>query len=173
MTAAGQVPSPAQKACAVVAPSTQPAARQTTLDPAFAAHDARSVPSQLDTEHGLPGSLGHADRPGWGAPRTGLHVPALPATSHASQIPPHAELQQTLSAQNPVPHSAALAQGVPGSFVHAPSLPTTPHELPVGHDVVPQQTPSTQASGEAHGALSEQALPRPSCGTHVEDAVSQ
>jgi hypothetical protein len=47
---------------------------------------------------------------------TGLHVPTLPATLHASQEPLHAVLQQTPSAQLPLPHWLAAEQVAPADF---------------------------------------------------------
>jgi hypothetical protein len=58
-----------------------------------------------------------------GAPRgTALHVPALPATSHAWQLPPQALPQQTPSAQMPLAHSFAAVHAAASAFsaTHAP-----------------------------------------------------
>jgi hypothetical protein len=46
-----------------------------------------------------------------------VHVPALPETLQAWQVPHEAEVQQTPSTQLPVPHSAAEAQAWPVRFL--------------------------------------------------------
>jgi hypothetical protein len=55
---------------------------------------------------------------------TGLHVPTLPATLHASHAPPHAVLQHTPSTQLPLPHWLAEVQVTPLACLgtHAPAL---------------------------------------------------
>ena len=52
----------------------------------------------------------------WGAPTTGLHVPSLPAMSHASHWPPHARSQHTPSTQMLDVHSVPVLQDAPDAF---------------------------------------------------------
>jgi hypothetical protein len=54
----------------------------------------------------------HVGEPGVPA-TTGLHVPTLPATLHASHAPPQAELQHTPSTHWPLPHWLAPVQEAP------------------------------------------------------------
>ena len=55
---------------------------------------------------------------------TGLHVPTLPATLHASQEPEQALLQHTPSTHWPLPHWLADEQVAPFCCLgtHAPAL---------------------------------------------------
>jgi hypothetical protein len=98
-----------------------------------------------------------------------LHIPTLPARSHAWQVPVHAMSQQTPSAQKLLWHSPAVTHGLPmgnwqlpapsqafgaehvpvsvcpmRTFEHVPRLPATLHALQVAVQVVLQQRPSTQ-----------------------------
>jgi hypothetical protein len=61
-----------------------------------------------------------------------------PAALHATQSPLHAALQQTLSAQKPLRHSAAPAQGWPSTSLHAPS--PSHCWIPPGAQLVPAAT---------------------------------
>jgi hypothetical protein len=65
----------------------------------------------------------HAGAPGL-PDATGLHVPTLPATLHASHALPHAELQHTPSTHWPLPHWLAPVQVAPLDCLgtHAPPL---------------------------------------------------
>jgi hypothetical protein len=58
-----------------------------------------AAPVHVDAHSGPP-SL-HEGRPPCGCPVTWTQLPSLPATSHASQVPLHAALQQYPSTQNP------------------------------------------------------------------------
>ena len=101
MTGAGQLPVPLQAAAAVCVPPLQLAARQEVDAPGRAQAltlDPSQAPPQLEP------SLAQAGRPPLGAPETATQVPALPATLQAWHCPPQAELQQTPSAQAPLPH---------------------------------------------------------------------
>ena len=67
-------------------------------------------------------SLAQAARAPWGAPFVAVHVPTLPATSHAWHCPPQATLQHTPSTHCPVPHWFAALQAPPWETLgtHAP-----------------------------------------------------
>src|SRR5262245_45644030 len=69
------------------------------------------TPSQKPL-HAVP-SPGHAAREPCGAPWIGRQVPMLPPSSHASQPPAQAWLQQTPSTQLPERQELARVQGVP------------------------------------------------------------
>ena len=122
---------------------------------------------------------------------TFVQVPTVPARSHALQSPVQALLQQTLSAQNVLPHWLLLPQlppsGVPqvasplqlgvvpphspagsvptGMLVHVPTVPIRLQATQVVTQVVSQQTPSTQLP-EMHSAPMPQVSPLAL--THVE-----
>lgn len=72
-------------------------------------------------------------------PRTGVHVPAVPALSHASHWPLQLTLQQTPSAHAPEVHSVLAAQVAPLGF---------PAQLPAVHF-----KPGTQSASEPHVVL--------------------
>jgi hypothetical protein len=58
---------------------------------------------------------------------TGLHMPSMPATLHAWQLPQLAAPQQTPSVQWPLPHSASPAQSWPRRLrPQDPALQTFP-----------------------------------------------
>ena len=102
VTGVGQFPRPSQAAGSVATPAVQLAWMHVTDEPTKPAHDVRVLPSHSAAEHGLVAdATGHAGRVPCGLPTTGVHVPALPSTSHASHSPVHALLQQTPSTQNP------------------------------------------------------------------------
>src|SRR5262245_20889270 len=92
----------------------------------------------LSAEHSFPGSLPAG---------TGVQDPFEPARSQAWQVPVQAELQHTLSAQNPVMHSPAALQAAPAGwrpahFMVAPSQKElAAHPLLFVHDV-PQTAPA-------------------------------
>lgn len=115
------MPLPSQVAAEDAVPEAQRAAWQTTSVPGSAAHELRLAPSQLAEAHTLLASVGHAARPAWGAPLTGVHVPTEPARSQASHCPLHPVLQQTPSAQRPDRHSASEPQTCAFTFLHLPA----------------------------------------------------
>jgi hypothetical protein len=82
-----------------------------------------TVPSQLPAQT-VP-SLAHAWREPTGAPTTGMQLPSLPATLHASHWPVHGSVQHTPSTQIPDAHSALVLQAVPAPFL---SLQTPPEQ---------------------------------------------
>jgi hypothetical protein len=82
-------------------------------------------------------SLAHAGRAPWGAPTTGEHVPADPATSQAWHCPPQAVSQHTPSAQKPLPHSPGTAHGSPGPFCGT-------------HEPLEQKSPGAQSRSAEH-----------------------
>jgi hypothetical protein len=90
-----------QLAASVATPAVQLAGRQDTVAPGEV-QVIRFVPSQLPPQVVPPPT--QAVWPALGAPVTAVHVPLLLASPHDSQAPVHATLQQTPSAQNPVPH---------------------------------------------------------------------
>jgi hypothetical protein len=103
VTGAGQFPWPSQVAGNVAISLAQLAWRQVTDEPTNAAQDVRVVPSHSAAVHGsVAVPTGHAGLVPCGLPATGVHVPALPCTSHASHSPVHAASQQTPSTQNPL-----------------------------------------------------------------------
>jgi hypothetical protein len=78
------------------------------------------APVQKLPPHSLPGSVAGA---------SGAHVPTLPATLHAMQVPLQATSQQTPSTQYPVAHWLPLLQAVPTPPVDATHRPAT-HAAP-------------------------------------------
>jgi len=54
---------------------------------------------------------------------TGAQVPSEVESAQLRQLPPQAVVQQTPSAQNPLPHSLLVEQGCPGAL--GPQLPPT------------------------------------------------
>ena len=60
----------------------------------------------------------------------GQQVPRRPGNAHETQPPPHATLQQTLSAQNPDAQSALALHVAP--FIFSPQLAAT-HCWPLTH----------------------------------------
>ena len=116
---AGQDPAPLQLAAAVAVPDAQLAERHDVIG---YAHDAVMVPSH-DPPQDDP-SLAQAARAPWGVPATAVQVPTLPDTSQAWHWPLQAWLQQTPSAQLPLPHWLAAVQAWPSAFfgTQAPAL---------------------------------------------------
>jgi hypothetical protein len=110
---AGHAPAPSQEAPSVAVPAAQDGPRQETGSPGYV-QAAGWVPSQLPP-HTVP-SEAQAVRCPCGAPVEGEHVPALPATSHASHWPPQARSQQTPSAQEPAAHSWSAPQVLACAF---------------------------------------------------------
>lgn len=96
---AGHAPRPSQLAATVAVPFVQLAARQEEVGYEQA---VRFVPSQLPP-HVVPAPA-HAAWPLRGAPLTATQVPLLDASAQASHVPLQELLQQTPSAQKPLPH---------------------------------------------------------------------
>jgi hypothetical protein len=118
VTGVGQCPWPSQLAGRVATPAVQLAETQLTDEPTKPSHDARVFPSHCAAEHGsLAEPVGHAPRDPCGIPATGVHVPGLPATSHASHWPVHAPSQHTPSTQKRLAHAAFDPHAVPGGLV--------------------------------------------------------
>ena len=103
--------------------------------------------------------------PVFGLPTTGVQTPGDPATSHASQVPPHAELQQTPSAQSPEAHWVPAPQPWPRFRVQVPGL--LPLHVPFAQLDEPQQTPSVHESPEEHCEALAHGLPSPVFGVHA------
>jgi hypothetical protein len=91
----GQLPLPSHDAASVSKPSSQLASWQATIAPANWLQSLRSMPSHCFAEHGCSEvPLEHGGRGACGAPTTAVHVPSVPAASHASHWPVQGELQQ-------------------------------------------------------------------------------
>src|SRR5689334_9038922 len=93
---------------------------------------------------------------------TAEHTPSLPATSHASHWPPHAELQHTPSTQKPEPHSDAVLHDSPACFrgTHTPPEQYSPRVLQVPTQPSAQMgfsesQPEGQSRCSARGQLPE------------------
>jgi hypothetical protein len=111
---------------------------------------------------------------------TAVHVPLLVASPHDSQEPPQAALQQTPSAQKPLPHWLAAVHACPAFSLHIPvgsqlfvplqlsassALFTATHVPPppvqawqAPQEAMPQQWPSTQFP-LVHSAAPEHVCP--------------
>ena len=159
---AGQAPLPSQPAPSVAVPPVQLAARHDVPVPGYV-QAVRFVPSQEPPQ--VAPAPAHAVCPVRGAAVTGVHVPLVAASAHASQAPPHAALQQTPSAQKPLTHWVPAVHVCPGFSLHAPmasqvfvelqvsassalftatQVPPPPVQVwQVPHDALPQQCPST------------------------------
>jgi hypothetical protein len=126
----GQLPKPSQAAGSVAMPAVQLAATHVTEEPTNPVQAARVLPSHCAAEHGLVVEpVGQAGRfVPCGLPATGVHVPKLPCTSHASHWPVHALVQQTPSTQNPLTHAPFAPHAWPGSSVpwHCPPVQNAP-----------------------------------------------
>src|SRR5205823_2272106 len=85
------------------------------------AHAEGFVPSQVPPQE--EPSVAHAFRPPCGAPATAVHVPAVPARSHAWHWPSQAVSQHTPSTQWPLPHWSAAPHVPPGGSLgtHRPA----------------------------------------------------
>ncbi len=79
---------------------------------------------------------------------TGLHVPTLPATLHASQAPPQAVLQHTPSTQLPLPHWLAAEQVAP--FVFLGTQAPASQKLPLLQWASEAQAPGQLAEEPSH-----------------------
>jgi hypothetical protein len=101
-----------------------------------------SVPSHVGP-HSV-GVAAHAVRLPCGAPRTGLHFPTFPGTSHAAHCPLHALSQHTESTQNPLAHSELVVHDTALRFVQTPGLALPAHVDPAPQLATAQQTPSVQ-----------------------------
>jgi len=119
VTSAGQEPAPSHDAAAVAVPAAQLAPRHCTVGYAQAAPLA---PSQDPPQVPLP--LQAVRRP-CGAPLTATHWPTCPARSQAWHCPPQAWLQQTPSAQLPLPHWFAPPQASPSAFFATQAPPAS------------------------------------------------
>ncbi len=118
VAAVGQFPMPSQLDESVSTPFVQLACTHVTEEPTYPVQDVRVLPSHWAAWHGsVAGGTGHAGRLPCGLPTTGVHVPVLPATSHASHSPVHALSQQTPSTQNPLTHAPFDPQDSPGVSV--------------------------------------------------------
>jgi hypothetical protein len=107
---------------------------QVTDEPTKPAQDVRVLPSHSAAEHGfVADATGHAGRLPCGLPATGVHVPALPSTSHASHWPVHALLQQTPSTQKPLTHAPSAPHSSPG--VSVPSHCPLEQKAPVAQSI--------------------------------------
>jgi hypothetical protein len=133
---------------------------------------ARLLPSQVAFAQSLSALLSQGARTvPCGAPVTGVQMPGLPDTSHASHCPSQARSQQTPSMQWP------LAQSVPDAhFVALPlrqppgfALVAAPHAAPALQAGTVQQTPSVQCPA-AHWSSPVHATPTARTGVHVPDA---
>ena len=134
----GQLPLPSQAAASVATPFAQLACTHVTDEPTNPVHDVRVLPSHCAALHGLSAEpFGHAARVPCGAPATGVHVPSLPSTSHASHCPVHAPLQQTPSTQKPLTHAPFEPHAWPASSVpwHWPFV----QNAPAAQSLVPLQ----------------------------------
>lgn len=93
------------------------------------------LPSHTAAAHGVVADpVGHAGRfVPCGLPATGVQVPTLPATSHASHWPVQASLQHTPSTQNPLTHAPFEPHASPGVSVpwHTPPVQNAPAAQPV------------------------------------------
>jgi hypothetical protein len=78
------------------------------------------VPSQTPPQ--MVPSLAHAWREPTGEPTTGMQLPSLLATLHASHCPVQGWVQHTPSTQMLEPHSALVLHSVPAAFLamHTP-----------------------------------------------------
>jgi hypothetical protein len=100
-----QLPLPSHTPTSVPIPSVQLAASHVIVAPAYPSHAVAVMPSHSAASHGLSAlPIAHAAREPTGLPTTGVHVPAVPNTLHASHCPLQSELQQTPSAQRPSSH---------------------------------------------------------------------
>src|SRR5205814_4840954 len=80
-----------------------------------------------------------------GPPVTGVHVPSLPLTSHASHWPSQALSQHSPSTQWPAAHSVELVHFELLLLRHVPALgPAAAHAAPAPQLATPQHTPSAQ-----------------------------
>jgi hypothetical protein len=77
---AGHAPAPLQPAASVATPCVQLGARHCTVESGY----AQLVAEPLHVPAHIEPSDWHTGRVPWGAPVTGVHVPTLPETSHAS-----------------------------------------------------------------------------------------
>ncbi|MEN9797936.1 MAG: hypothetical protein RL653_1632, partial [Pseudomonadota bacterium] len=75
-------------------------------------------------------------------PDTGVHVPALPGTSHRSHTPSQAALQQAPSVHCPEAHAAGRPQGEPSGCLGA-HVPASLHQA-VGLQSPSEAQPSPQ-----------------------------
>jgi hypothetical protein len=107
----------------------------------------RVVPSQVGP-HEVPAPTPvHAARGAFGAPVTGVQVPAVPARLQASHWPVQAALQQTPSTQKLEAHWDAAVHAWPLLRAQTPAArPATAGALqtPLGHVAVVQQVLFTQ-----------------------------
>ena len=133
---------------------------QVTAEPTKPVHDVRVLPSHWAAWHGvLSDATGHAGRMPWGVPTTGVQVPTLPATSHASHSPLQALPQQTPSTQKPLAHAPPEPQACPAVSVpwQVPPVQKAPlaQSLDVVHAAgqvadVPAQTYGEQVGAPAY-----------------------
>jgi len=124
---AGQDPLPSQVAACTATPALHEASRQLVPLPGYA-QAAGWVPSHAPPQ--TEPSDTQAVRALRGAPATGVQVPALPLSAHASHWPVHAVSQQTPSTQCCDPHWFAPPQAWPGvsSGTQTPAEHQSPFE---------------------------------------------
>jgi hypothetical protein len=123
-------------------------------------HFVRSEPSHAFAAHTSPPPSAHGARVPRDPPLTGLHVPSLVATSHASHWPVHAESQQRPSTHRFDPHCAAPVHASPFGREQVPFFYPSPHDSPVAQTLCEQHTESTQkplwhSLGSVHDAPSD------------------
>jgi hypothetical protein len=127
-----------------------------------ALHIARFTPSQVAAPHvrSVP-TFAHDARAPWGSPPawTGLHVPSLPVTLHASHCPAQSPLQQNPSVHFPDTHSPASVHDCPAPLRQSPWCSGTA-QLPFAQLETEQQTLSTHVK-PAHSELLLQTVPLP------------
>jgi hypothetical protein len=166
VTAVGHAPVALHDAGSVATPSLHAASRQPTSAPTNCLHVVASFPSQSVAVHGSAPGFAHARAP-CGVPPMVVHVPAAPATSHASHAPLHARSQHRPSTHRPVPHSASTAHVDPCNFRQSPFAASVAHELPDAHDADAQHTLETQNNPTPQSSSFAHASPFPATGSHV------
>ena len=120
-----QLPFPPHTPTSIPIPSVQLAAPHAVIAPAYPSQVVAVMPSHSAAAHGLSAlPVAHAGREPTGWPTTGVHVPAVSITLHASHCPLQSELQQTPSTQTLLVHSSTLVHAVPFAALgtHDPCL---------------------------------------------------
>ncbi len=131
------------------------------------AHLSRVAPSQVVFAQSVAASASHAERVPCGNPVTGVHVPSLPVTLHASHWPSQALSQQAPSMQRPLAHSSFVPHVEPFRFRQVPANgPSAEHAAPAPQLATPQHTPSVHRF-DAHCVASMQVSPSACLPTHA------